>query len=201
MAMMDYGAIVKKNGKVLPSKGLFNNYSTLDGGIDHEVYEDITVPGVSEPVQSLVKIETIGDESARIGALDENEKRSVIHNFMAVVGDKDFLVATYKEYLAVFDSEKRIAEATARKYDVIDFYRVKTYMVQHLDTPFGPIKIKTLDPEACAIASFWYKEDYYEILFGYGIDKPSFMFSKDAKRYINNKKVLGKIQRWINRGK
>lgn len=209
MACIDYGAVVKKNGKVLPytkdEMGFvhsFNNYSTLSGGTLNEEYEDVfdNVLGISYKV--CTKHEYIGDESVRefvntCMPYDLKSTNSVIHNYMCVIGDKDYLVATYKIGLVVFDNTKYLCDYVIGQEDDYDGYHVKHKLVKELETPFGTIKIRRLYPQQCAIASFWYKEDYYEILFGYGVDRKEFIFSKGAKSYFDNK-VLRKVRKWFN---
>lgn len=193
MAMLDYGAVVKKNGKILPyakDSYVFNNYSTLNGGTLHEEYEDMIWPGDNKMHKTLVKSEYIGDESVR--EFDDGE-HSVIHNYMSVVGDKDYLVATYKYILSICDSKKCLVE---------DYFGVETVnehkMVKYLKAPFGTIKIKRVGQNATAIASFTYKNDDYEILYGYGVDSEKFIFSKHAERWFNSKD-LRKIRRWFTK--
>lgn len=195
MAMIDYGAVVKKNGKLLPHEDLFNNYSTLDGGQLHEEYGEEEYNGEKYPV-CLVH-EYIGDESERLEKDgDEVSKKSVIHNYMAVVGDKEFLIATYKSFIAIYDHEKLIMHYWLGEDDVVGWH-INYKLAKILKTPFGDIKIKRFHPGTDrAIASFWYKDDYYEILFGYGIDRKEFIFSKHAKRYFDIKN-LRKIRRWF----
>lgn len=189
MAMLDYGAVVKLNDKILPyakdSFG-FNNYSTLNEGVLHEEYEDMIWPGDNKMHKTLVKSDYIGDESLRNFGDDEI---SVIHNYMSVVGDGKYLVATYKYLLNVFDSEKCLIE-----YYIGEDNR----MVKYLGTPFGIIKIKVLSSKySTAVASFTYRNNHYEILFGYGVDERSFIFSKHAKRYFDAK-TLKKVRKWFN---
>lgn len=205
MAMIDYGAVVKKNGKLLPYNNHFNNYSTLSGGVLHEEYEDILFEGDDEPTHTLTVHEYVGDESVRTSF--DGEKRSVIGNYMAVVGDEDYLIGTYKNGLVVFDNEKYIADYMIGqddtwwdpKDDMNPFYIQHRKIVKYLDTPFGTIKIKRLSPsEFVGVASFRYKDDNYEILFGYGVDCKEFIFSKGAENYFKAK-TLRKVRRWFLR--
>ena len=193
MAMLDYGAVVKKNGKILPyakdSYG-FNNYSTLNGGTLHEEYEDMIWPGDNKMHKTLVKSEYIGDESVREFGDDE---RSVIHNYMSVVGDKDYLVATYKHILSVFDAERCILEYSIGEDEEYSTERYKK--ITYLDATFCDIKIKRVGKCLTAIASFEYKDDNYEILFGYGVDEKDFIMSKYAERWFNYDD-LKEIRKW-----
>lgn len=167
MAMIDYGALVKKNGKIQEFVDLFNNYSTVDE-----------------------------DKSDRI--VYDNHSENVAHNYMAVVGDEDYLIATYKAGISVFNDERFICGHVIGVDD--DFDTGKYKLVKVLDAPFGKIKIRRLPPHLyVAIASFRYKDDNYEILFGSGVDNPKFLFSKHAKSYYDAK-TLRRIRRWVKQG-
>ena len=193
MAMCDYGALVKKNGILLPHTDFFNNYSTLNGGELAEVYSEKEDEELGT-YRCLEKSEYVGDESVREFPkspydYDYNSKRSVIHNYMAVVGDVKFLVATYKTGLCVFDSEKYLDDYCLE--DCKFAYTVKT--------DYADIKIKKLGTDFVGIASFRYNNDNYEILFGYGVDNPNFLLSKKAVGYMSAK-TLRKVRRWVKNG-
>lgn len=192
MALIDYGALVKKNGILLPYTDLFNNYSTLNGGELAEVYSEKEDEELGK-YRCLEKSEYVGDESVREFPkspydYDYNSKRSVIHNYMAVVGDNKFLVATYKTGLATFDSEKYL----------FDYCLEDCKFAKVLKNDFADIKIKKLGNDFVGIASFRYNGDNYEILFGCGVDSPKFLMSKKAVGYMSAK-TLRKVRRWVKR--
>lgn len=173
MAMIDYGALVKKNGVLLQHADLFNNYSTLKDGV---------VGG--EYIESE-------DESIREFTFNEEgpyRHRSVINNYMAVVGDNKFLVATYKTGLTLFDSEKYL----------FDYCLEDCKFAKVIKNDYADIKIKKLGNDFVGIASFRYNNDNYEILFGYGVDNPKFLMSKKAVGYMSAK-TLRKVRRWVKR--
>ena len=135
--------------------------------------------------KTLVQHEYIGDESIRN---INNKSISVVNNYMAVLGDSKYLIATYKHLLSVFNSKECILE-----YAIAD-----GRMVEYLGTPFGLIKIKKLNSKyLTAVASFKYKNNNYEILFGYGVDDKKFLFSRHAKRWFDAR-TLRKIRRWFS---
>ena len=210
MAMLDYGAVVKKDGRIISDVhgDLFQNLTELSGGELHEEYEDILLEGDKEPTHTLVKSEYIGDESVRAHTVNlsgpvEWEKKSVIHNYFAVVGDKDFLIAIYKWCLLVFDHEKEIAYYGFGDGDLHyedSLWRIKHKVVKHLETPFGDIKIKEWDNKNIGTAAFRYKGHNYEILFGYGVDvNVNYIFSNTIYKYLS-KKLANRIRRWFKQG-
>ena len=173
MAMCDYGALVKKNGVLLPHTGFFNNYSTLRGEEVDGAYNEED----DESIRKLIYID--GSE----------HNLSVINNYMAVVGDDKFLVGTYKTGLATFDSKK-----------YLDGYCLEDCKFAHfMKTDYADIKIKKLGTNFVGIASFRYNNDNYEILFGYGVDNPNFLLSKKAISYFSSK-TLRKVRRWVRAG-
>ena len=175
MAMVDYGALVKKNGILLPHTNFFNNYSTLNGGDVEGSYNK--------------------DEDESIREFTFNDKnspyrfRSVINNYMAVVGDDKFLVATYKTGVMIFDA----------KQDLGGYSLEECKFAHTLKNDYADIKIKKLDTDFVGTASFRYNNDNYEILFGYGVDHPNFLFSKKAVVYMSAK-TLRKVRRWVKSG-
>ena len=184
MALIDYGALVKKNGILLPHTSVFNNYSTLNCG---ELVE------VSSDEDSDMGCEYAEDESIREFPkspydYDYNSKCSVINNYLAVVGDNKFLVATYKTGLSLFDSEKYLSG-----YCLEDCKFAKV-----IKNDYADIKIKKLGNDFVGIASFRYNDDNYEILFGYGVDNPNFLMSNKAVGYMSAK-TLRRVRRWVKR--
>ena len=184
MAALDYGALVKKNGILItdPNGSIFQNYSTLSYG--REVTE-------SNELKEK-KFYREGDESLRKNLVWHSPEQlvSVIGNYMAVVGDSDYLVATYKATLIVCDKEQ-----------CLDYWYLDkdNSVVKRLVTPFGTIKIKSWTPGAgsVGVATFNYKGDFYEILFGYGIDpSPKYTYSKRIEKYLG-KKLANKVRRWL----
>ena len=188
MAMMDYGALVKKNGKLItnPKGGLFQNYSTLSYG---------TTVEIKDKTGEVIGWDQEGDESKRFVDMYEGEPklRSVIGNHMAVIGDEDYLFGFYKDFWGFFNHQKEINGGyVSRDGHVV--YKVKL--------PCCDVALKWWDPKyktRIGTARFIYKGDIYEVLFGYGIDpNPKFLFGKGIERYLG-KKLAQKVRRWVRR--
>ena len=175
MAMIDYGALVKKNGILLPHLNFFNNYSTLNDG-------DIEGSYNKEDDESIREFTFIGKNSPY-------RFRSVVNNYMAVVGDDKFLVATYKTGVMIFDA----------KQDLGGYSLENCKFAYTLKNDYANIKIKKIGNDFVGIASFRYNNDNYEILFGYGVDSSHFLFSKHACDYMSAK-TLRKVRRWVKSG-
>lgn len=192
MAMIDYGALVKKNGILLPYTSFFNNYSTLYGGDLVEEYSERNDDEFGT-IRCLEKSEYVGDESIREFTFNDKNSpyrfRSVINNYMAVVGDDKFLVAAYKTGVMIFDA----------KQDLGGYSLEDCKFAYILKNDYANIKIKKIGNDFVGIASFRYNNDNYEILFGYGVDNSKFLFSKRACDYMSAK-TLRKVRRWVKSG-
>lgn len=189
MAMVDYGALVKKNGKLItnPEGGLFQNYSTLSYGTEVEIKtKDGEVVGWKQE----------GDESERLFDVYDGEPqfKSVIGNYMAVIGDEDYLFAFYKDFWGFYDYQKEISGG---------WIGYREHVVNRVQLPCCTVTIKCWDPKRfgrrIGSARFIYKGDIYNVLFGYGIDNhPDFLYGKGLERYVG-KKMANKVRRWIQK--
>lgn len=127
MAMIDYGAVVKKNGKIItdPNGSLFQNYSTLrynNQGEWKEVekFDELTEETYTESYfekgenyidETVVEAEVWsfnkkGSEgntilSPEIDYLVEFKNYSFADNEMAVIGDEHFLIGFYKQGFSI----------------------------------------------------------------------------------------------------
>ena len=178
MAMVDYGALVKKNGKLItdPNGGLFQNYSTLSYGTEVEI---------KNKNGEVVGWKQEGDESERLFDVYDGEPqfKSVIGNYMAVIGDEEYLFAFYKDCWGFFDSQKRVS---------VGWMGHREHVVYKVKLPCTTVVIKCLDStyfrQRIGTAHFIYKNDIYDVLFGYGIDpRPKFLFGKGLEKYIGKK--------------
>lgn len=158
--MIDYGAVVKKNGKIISNVkgGLFQNFTNLK----YETMEE-------EPYNTIV------DET--VVSFKTGEKVSFAGNYFAVVGDEQLMIGFYKTHIAIavdkvwynypyidwlsFDSQ----------YKCTHFYKPKYINVNKGNEILTTIKVKPLDEESSVyVATFVYKGDKYEVMYGYGVD-------------------------------
>lgn len=160
MAMLDYGAVVKKNGKIISTK-MFENFSSLK-------YEEKEIIKTDEDGIEYPNFETLVDETI-VQTLDGDEK-SMAGNYFALIGDKDMLIGFYKDWFTLAIDKKVIDNTDYFTWVSSEHKRdfVKEYPV------LGKINIKRLDKriDYCnvLVASFTYKSDKYEVMFGYGVD-------------------------------
>lgn len=189
MAMVDYGALVKKNGKLItnPKGGLFQNYSSLSYGTEVEI---------KNKFGEVVGWKQEGDESLRLFDVYDGEPqfKSVIGSYMAVIGDEDYLFGFYKCFWGFFDYQKEINGG---------WISSEKHVVYKIDLPCCRVFIKWWDPKfgtEIGSAHFVYKGDVYEVLFGYGVDPNSeFIFGKGIEHYLG-KKLARKVRNWVIKG-
>lgn len=168
MAMLDYGAVVKKNGKIIsdPNK-MFQNFTNLK----YETDDDCNTV-IDETVIECINYGT-----------DKIEKRSMAGNYFALIGDEEMMIGFYKTWfkIAVDKKEVNMGEYFC-KWQSEDIKRDFVYEYPKL----GKLTIKKIDkrPKYCNvyIASFSYKGDNYSVMFGYGVD-PSIKYTFGPKNY------------------
>jgi len=203
MAMSDYGAMVKKNGIIITQKhgGLFQNYTDLKYVCE---YDTITNPdGTWELKECDTNVdETLVQRYAFRVEYDEKteeyitinegihpEKFSMAGNYMAVIGDKDFMIGFYKDgFTLVYDGITANIEEVAKQHGFDEstyewFSAHKKPKVYHLDK-IGDLVVKRVTNKTndnVYLAKFEYKGDKYEVLYGYGVD-PDWNFMCDTKR-------------------
>lgn len=179
MAMIDYGAVVKKNGKIISDpKELFQNFTNLK-------YEKKEVMKTTEDGVEYTDFETVVDETV-IQTIDydgEIRERSMAGNYFALIGDEEMMIGFYKTWfkIAVDKKEVSIGEYFC-KWQSEDLKRDFVYEYPKL----GKLTIKKIDkrPKYCNvyIASFSYKGDSYSVMFGYGVD-PSIDYTFGSRNY------------------
>ncbi len=202
MAMVDYGAVVKKNGVIITKRkgGLFQNYTDLKYVCE---YDNVEYPdgtwelkerdtNVDETMVQRYSYKTERDENGNYKFIIEGihpDKFSMAGNYMALIGDKDVMIGFYKdEFMLAYDGIMANVEEVAKQYG-LDEYTYKWFSVHkktkvyHLDRIgdfiVKPITNKTDDN--VFLAKFKYKGDKYEVLYGHGVD-PDLGFMCDPKR-------------------
>ena len=193
MAMMDYGAVVKKNGKIISDvKGdLFQNFTNLKYVYQEEYPYDILVD------ETIVSGKDWKGNSISYSMAGDN---------FALIGDEHFLIGFYKTTFTIA-IDKVVVDLPFSVYDWFDEHvkpitfkinneiSVKVSLVQKEHTEYG-------GSMQVFLAQFEYKNDNYEVLFGYGID-PSLIFTFTDKNYYHHKRKdcwhkLGKC--YVKRG-
>ena len=179
MAMMDYGAVAKKNGKIIsnPKGGLFQNLSSLKWSSESPTEDETMVSGVT--------------------TTDIPFTVSMAGNHFVTLGDKEFLIGFYKTHFNVAVNGEMINIHYWRWYDeeYRPVFKPKYFSFCTNSNSLVVVKVERVgrrdSDSQVYLASFSYKGDKYEVLFGYGVD-PSlgYTFSK-RNYYARNRKHYG----------
>ena len=209
MSMIDYGALVKINGRIVNKGQFFMDMQEAVGWVDYPRirYEDCNCledgcsncgecpraqkKHMSDP--DLGEWDHITGD-CRGNALCVNNK--IDRNYFAYVGDEDFTVAVYKNW-AVF-----VGKAIPKRFSLwevvlddtenwmINNHRmVKKFCVQVGDETVS-IKARKITENGRRIyMKFRYKGNLYELVYGYGIDSTKEVWDKTKKRYADKKSI------------
>jgi len=203
MAMIDYGAIVIKNGKIINENQFFMDMQKEVGWVDYKEvrYSDcdcINEDGYSDcskckrSKKEHHKTEEFGEWDSVICDCRGNSiyiENRINGNYFAYVGDIHFTVAVYK-YLSIFcvDGKK-----------VFSLWGCRTNNRNNKSIGFIiseiKISIKKLG-EGQYLLRFNYLNNHYNIIYGYGIDSYRKIWNKIKYKYIG-KKSANKIDRII----
>lgn len=176
MAMIDYGSVVKKNGKIIQNKMFMDMKETVGFVIDKEL-----------TFKSMYRKQLYDEDYNIIGYKDKEQIRTVIpnNNFFSYIGDKELLILVYKGTL-IFISNGEIIKIQNDLWLDYDL----PYELQKLEFTLNNVdfKIKRLFNQNRYKLRFTYKEDLYEVLYGYGVDINKeywYDVSPRERRYIN----------------
>lgn len=212
MAMLDYGAIVKKNGVIItdPNGDLFQNFTNLK-------YEEMK----EYPYDTIVDETVVHCEPTEEDDWEPYDY-SFGGNYFALVGDAQLMIGFYKTSFGIAVDKVNYNYpyfdwvSFNGRYQCTHYYRPKYISVNKGDKVLTTIKISRIDEESQVfLATFVYNGDKYEVLYGYGID-PSLgytfgkdnYFSSNRKHYYhfhregnyNLRKALKRIRYWYFSG-
>lgn len=220
MAFLDYGAVVKKNGKIItdPLGGLFQNYSQFkyESNDDGAVNTDSIV---TFKYTSSLKYDE-NNQLVDVEPYDEEQQQSLCGNYMAVIGDSECAIAFYKTHCCialnkVVDNRpvnqgiNRMYYGIEGNYDTKKPLKIDCKLVRQFK-----VKRFSRNTDSIYLARFYYKDDVYEVLYGYGIDpNPYYLYGKGSYYYgtynwnirrksafkRKNKNLLKKIEYWYMR--
>lgn len=175
MSIVDYGAVVKKNGKIItdPKGDLFQNYSNLK-------YEPID--------ETIITYKRYDLDTCKLS--DEIESYSMGGNMMALIGDEQFLIGFYKQdfTLALNKVMIQYSDAYTTMWEWFDKHKkpfvIKLDNIPELSDIVISLVNRNLDYLDKFFAKFTYKGDKYEVLFGYGVDpNPKYLYGKQSYFY------------------
>ena len=182
--MMDYGAIVKKNGVIItdPTGGLFQNFTNLK----YEVMEE-------EPYDTIVDETVVRCEPTE---KDDWEpfNFSFGGNYFVLIGDAQLMIGFYKTSFSVAVDKVKYNYpyfdwlSFNGRYQCTHYYRDKYISVNKGDKVLTTLKISKIDEESQVfLATFVYNGDKYEVLYGYGVD-PSLRYTFGKSNYFAPKR-------------
>ena len=224
MAMIDYGAVVKINGKIVNENQFFMDMQQAVGWIDHpkKRYPDcdcLDDKGYSECFECpRRKTEhqshpELGEWDATIGDCRGNEipiQDKLDRNFFAYVGDEDFTIAFYKTSAVITNKNKTLYARLwygfySKDLGDTDVTAICRKMVRRFDIKIGDetihLKIKRIgEGESKFYMRFIYKHNIYEIIYGYGID-PNKEVWNEVKHIYSTKKAIRIVDRFWQYGR
>lgn len=180
MAMMDYGVIAFKNGKLI-STDMFTPMIDMVGWEDTEkdVYES--------------RSHTVGEPES-----DYMLPIKLKDNYFAYVGDKDCTLAFYKEQMVIAD---RYNDGTFNYHH--EFFNCTNYTWSKWEDYAGieegkfP-KVKVTKRNGYLVCKWKYRGDKYKVYFGYGVDLWHYKKYRIVNYYRSPMFVITyKIPRWF----
>ena len=172
MAFIDYGSVVKKNGKIIQKDSFMNMKEAVGFTINKikQSYKDDWECWLEDDNYNKIKLLKTPKHK------DYNVK--VNGNYFSYIGDKDLLICIYKEQVTI------ISHGHILKNEYLGWFgNVKKY---NLSFEIAGVKfhIKRLFNENRYKMRFEYKGNLYEVLFGYGVDvnKKIWYYSGDKEK-------------------
>ena len=210
MATIDYGALLKINGKIVNKDEFFMDMQKAVGWVDYPRirYEDcdcINEEGCSCCGDDCPRAQRKHMSHPKLGEWDHvtgdcrgNPIRidgRIDGNYFAYAGDEDFTVAVYKTG-AVFVG-KAIPEKFTfcdMAFDYEDWHLGESRMVKNFSVQIGNetvfVKVKRIAASNRQFfMSFRYKGNLYQLVYGYGIDSDKKVWD-EVKTHYSNKKVI-----------
>lgn len=212
MSMIDYGALVKVNGKIVNRNQFFMEMKDAVGWVDIPdiKYEDcdcINEFGQSD-CQNCPRRQTYAngkDYMADCRGLTPNQEygNKINNNYFAYVGDEELTVCVYKTHHIILinkDKENAISDWEIDGWKSSALKYVKYYDLD-VNGKKVHIKVKRLSwLNRQFYMEFWHNNNFYQIVYGYGIDPNKKVWNKIKYRYCD-KKVIRFVDRfWKERG-
>jgi hypothetical protein len=178
MAMMDYGAIAFKNGKLM-TKEFFGDMKEMVGWEDTEtdLYESRAHTD-SEPNSDYMK------------PIDLNKQ------YFAYIGDKDCIIAFYKTYMRIACRDRDDIFYCHDEYFAYSHY---TWSKWEYYAGEGFAKVKVTKRNGYFVCKWKYRGDKYKVYFGYGVDIDYYLKWHIVNYYRSPEYRLRRMIRWLVR--
>ena len=194
MAMIDYGAILKKNGKIVNRDKFFMDMEAAVGWTDnpHIKYEDCScIEGGYSNCENCSRAHFVHYSSPGLGEWDSYDsdchgnkpnRNSIGGNWFAYVGDTNFVVGFYKHQVMTWhNGEQKIHWL---RWDYGNRYSI------YIEVGGAKLHFKALsNSKSVYYGHFHYNGDYYEVVFGYGIDPNQRIWNRVKKTYCDKKTI------------
>jgi hypothetical protein len=192
MAMIDYGAILKKNGKIVNRDEFFMDMETAVGWTDypHVKYEDCdcinedgysdceNCPRANREYQAKANYYWLVSDCRDIVP----NSKHMEGNWFAYAGDTELVVGFYKQMVMTwYKGEQKIHWL---RWDYAGKYSI------NIEVGGTKLHFKALSEKKNAYyGRFYYKGDLYEVVFGYGIDPDQSTWNRVKKDYCDKKTI------------
>lgn len=192
MAMIDYGAILKKNGKIVNRDEFFMDMETAVGWTDypHVKYEDcdcINEDGYSD-CENCPRANREYQANSNYYWLISDcrdivpNSKHMEGNWFAYAGDTELVIGFYKQMVMTwYKGEQKIHWL---RWDYAGKYSI------NIEVGGTKLHFKALSENKDAYyGRFYYKGDLYEVVFGYGIDPTQSTWNRVKKTYCDKKTI------------
>ena len=221
MAMVDYGALLKINGRIANRDTFFMDMQNAVGWVDYpriryddcDHLDDEFCSDCGECPRAQTRHMSdpeFGEWDVVAGDCRGNKiciDNKIDGNCFAYAGDEEFTVAVYKTgailtnksdslYMYIWD----LTLGDKEKYWEPRISRMaRDITIQVGEMPVH-IRIKRLGESNVFYMRFWYKTSLYELVYGYGIDPDREVWNELKTRYAN-KKVIRFVDDFWKEGK
>lgn len=215
MAMVDYGVVAIKNGKVINDGMFFMNMLTAVGWVDQKRirHDDCDCFDDPDPLlaksncyycnkaqKEIVQYENCEDTDAKLiadchGESFESVSNHIDGNYFAYVGDEHLTLAFYKQHCLIMADKVLQFEM----WGIDNFLGCRKSI--HFEVAGVHFHLKHLD-DRIYYMRFHYKGDNYHIIYGYGIDSSKDTWDNCKVRYLGKRaarKVDNLYARLINK--
>ena len=211
MAMVDYGVVAIKNGKVINDGMFFMNMLTAVGWVDQKRirHDDCDCFDDPDPLlaksncyycnkaqKEIVQYENCEDTDAKLiadchGESFESVSNHIDGNYFAYVGDEHLTLAFYKQHCLIMADKVLQFEM----WGIDNFLGCRKSI--HFEVAGVHFHLKHLD-DRIYYMRFHYKGDNYHIIYGYGIDSSKDTWDNCKVRYLG-KRAARKIDNLYSR--